>query len=319
VSGASATGRFSYVVSDSGGTANGGRDRIAETITIQVSLGVNSHPALSRFLRAYNPTADYHFFTTNPSEFAAAIRGGYVDENTGRTGFSLIESADDRAVPVYRLYNFGTGRHYYTTNSAERDYLIGLVPQSSPDYGKRGWRNEGSEGLIYPTAQPGTIEVFRLYNRASGVHLYVESAAIRDAVLRSAPNIWEQHDSLGFAFFAPAGAAATAAPSFAAAEGDSGASLAVDISPAISTSEPQEFSWLLDSGPDVPVGLIGPSISGESPVAPDSRSGSIDEASGDFGLDSSTDGPVETEDPNLDHLWTQITKSLTFGELLDIV
>lgn len=157
-------------------------------------------PPAARLLRAYNPRADYHFFTTSFVEFANAVQnGGYRDETSGMGGFDVISTAGPGRVALHRLYSpggitsentqRGLQHHYYTANDGERDFLVSL-----------GWIFERDEGYIYNTRVAGTSEVFRLYNRNSGVHLYTENASVKDSILAQFPGTWVQHNSVGFAF-----------------------------------------------------------------------------------------------------------------------
>jgi hypothetical protein len=141
-----------------------------------------------RFQRAYNPNADYHFFTTSAPEFNNAVSAGYLDETTGQPGFSVVSDYVAGTALIHRLYNLTTGRHYYTVSAGERDSLVRI-----------GWRFEKDEGFMSVGLAAGLTEVFRLYNRNSGVHLYTENAGAKDVILASFPGIWEQHTSLGFA------------------------------------------------------------------------------------------------------------------------
>jgi hypothetical protein len=125
------------------------------------------------------------------------------------------------------MYNLQTGRHYYTTNKAERDFLLALVPAplTGSDNRTVGWRYEGEAGHLFPSQQPGSVELFRLYNNISGTHLYTDNPTVRDAVLAipgppGNPDPWELHSSVGWAFFSPgsstSNASAFAAPAMAA-------------------------------------------------------------------------------------------------------
>ena len=173
--------------------------------------GSNDHsgeqPGHVRFYRAYNPTVGSHFFTASQAEFESALRGGYRDETTSASGFEILAEPADGAVPLYRLYNLQTGRHYYTANALERDYLVGLVPapESGPDTRTTGWRDEGIAGYIYTGDVAGTTPIYRLYNSQTGSHLFTENAAVRDAVLGipgadGQPHPWQDHGVIGRAF-----------------------------------------------------------------------------------------------------------------------
>lgn len=186
----------------------------AATATPITGIWSTASTATATFLRAYNPTADYHFFTTNPVEFANAVNHGYIDESAGHSGFSVYIDAVPGTRPIHRLYNLNTGRHYYTTSNGERDYLVSLS----------GWRFERDEGYLFPSATSGATEVFRLYNTLSGAHLYTTNAAMKDAILAltsgdSGAHPWARHSSLGYAFqVAPS--SATAMPASAPVTGD---------------------------------------------------------------------------------------------------
>jgi peroxidase len=184
--------------------------------TINGSGDANEHPSKVRFYRAYNPTVGSHFFTASQAEFENSIRGGYQDESTNTDGFEILAVQEPGTVALYRLYNLQTGRHYYTSNAAEADFLEALVPAptAGPDTRTTGWRNEGVAGYVFASDTPGTTPVFRLYNSLSGSHLFTESAAVRDAVL-SIPGAtgqahpWQDHGVVGRAFAVTGTAAGT--------------------------------------------------------------------------------------------------------------
>jgi hypothetical protein len=88
----------------------------------------------------------------------------------------------------------------------ERDILVSMVPPpaSGPDTRTTGWRDEGIEGYMYATPQPGATAVFRLYNTDSGVHLYTHNSTVREAVLAitepgTGRRPWERHSDFGYA------------------------------------------------------------------------------------------------------------------------
>lgn len=164
-------------------------------------------PAVTRTYRAFNPNANFHFFTTSFPEFAATIAAGYRDESSGQDGFAVMPSQSPGSVPVFRVYNLALGYHYYTINQAERDFLVNLVPAplSGPDTRTTGWRDEGSIGFIPSSSTTGATTIYRLYNNDSGVHLLTHNPAVRDAVLAiteagTGRRPWVQHSHFGFAF-----------------------------------------------------------------------------------------------------------------------
>jgi hypothetical protein len=159
-----------------------------------VSATVNFNFFLGRFYRSFNPNADYHFFTTSRNEFEVTVRNGLRDETSQNAGVAVFLSAGTNITAIHRLRNPNTGRHYYTANTGERDFLIA-----------RKWIYEKDEGFVSTVQQPGMIPVNRMYNNNSGVHLYVESDSQRDAILARYPGIWESHGILGFGFPVPGG------------------------------------------------------------------------------------------------------------------
>lgn len=144
-----------------------------------------------RMYRAYNIERDFHFFTQNRLEFQSAVAAGWRDENTGQKGFSVTQEVLPSTQLLNRVYNPNKGSHYYTLDTNERDALVNA-----------GWVSEGTVGRLFTTQVPGTTELFRLYNRNSGVHLFTIEASVKNAILASFPGIWEQHASVGFAFYA---------------------------------------------------------------------------------------------------------------------
>jgi hypothetical protein len=183
--------------SDSGGAAMQTRE-----FAVPAPGGAELAAEHDAFYRAYNPNADYHFFTTSRVEFDNAIRNGYLDETAGRTGLYVSNLPQPGLSPIYRMYNLQTGRHYYTLSSFERDSLVNIVrpPAVGPDTRTVGWRYEKIEGYIRSGGgTSGTTEVYRLYNNNSGVHLFVENPAVKDLILSRFPGVWVQHSSFGFA------------------------------------------------------------------------------------------------------------------------
>lgn len=168
-------------------------------------LGESSVPVPAstavRFHRLFNITANTHFFTSNQAEAEFAIRAGLRDETTGRAGISVATTSAADRTPLYRLYNLQTGTHYYTTNAAERESLVALVPPPpGPDTRTSGWRFEGEVGFVFPNATANTALVQRLYNTASGTHLFTENASVATSVLLL-PG-WERHSPLAYFFTA---------------------------------------------------------------------------------------------------------------------
>lgn len=180
------------------------------------TINVTQVPKAFPMFRAFNTQANYHFYTSRQAEFDGALRAGYRDERSSQNSFQVLQQQVTGASPLYRLYNFQTGRHYYTVSLPERDFLASLVPTTSPNFGKVGWRVEPSEGFLYPASAPNTVEIYRLYNTQTGAHLFTPSLSERTSILTRFPGIWVQHSSLGFGFVAPASSAGASAASAAA-------------------------------------------------------------------------------------------------------
>jgi ELWxxDGT repeat protein len=180
------------------------------------TINVTQVPKAFPMFRAFNVGANYHFYTTRQAEFQNALNGGYRDERSSQNSFQVLQQQVTGASPLYRLYNFQTGRHYYTVSLPERDSLVAIVPTNNPNFGKVGWRSEPAEGFLYPVAAPNTVEIFRLYNTQTGAHLFTPSVSEMSSILSRFPGIWVQHSSLGFGFVAPANSAGASAASAAA-------------------------------------------------------------------------------------------------------
>ena len=92
-------------------------------------------------------------------------------------------------VPVYRFFNGGTGAHFFTTSTTERDNVINNVPAFS------------YEGPAFHTSNitiVGLSPVHRFYNSQTGVHFYTISEAERANVVANLPQFTYE----GIAYYA---------------------------------------------------------------------------------------------------------------------
>lgn len=182
-----------------------------------------------RMYRTYNPADEYHFFTISQAEFNFVVNVlHFTDESTNNAGFAVLTGPVANATSIHRLYDPNNGEHYYTTNNAERDFLIA-----------HGWNNENEEGAIYTSQQPGTTEIYMLYNNISGEHLFTESAATMDTILNQFPGIWVQQTSLGYGYAVPAPTASsqpTSAPESATLSPLAAAETSPALPPAAATA-----------------------------------------------------------------------------------
>jgi uncharacterized delta-60 repeat protein len=142
----------------------------------------------SRLGRVYNRERDAHFFTTSREERDRFVAAGLRDESETTVGFGIPTEPIPETTRVYRLYDWQSGQRYLTRHAAERDHLLSL-----------GWRQEPFEGYIYTERRVGTTEVFMLYNRRSGSHLYLDNTDAARQIVAMFPTEWERHASLGFA------------------------------------------------------------------------------------------------------------------------
>jgi uncharacterized delta-60 repeat protein len=209
----------------------------ANAVTINIDV-----TTITRYLRAYNPQTDHHFFTMSPGEFTNAVTVlGYRDETAGNAGFAVVNgfALYGYFSAVHRLYNPNNNRHYYTANSLERDVLVSL-----------GYRYEKDEGGVFNQQLPGMVTIFRLYNYNSGSHLLVESAAQRDSILAQFPGIWVRHADFGFAFVVSAGSAQARGAAV---------SRAIQLAPSLSSADVTGSQFnLTATHSEVQPGLIRP-------------------------------------------------------------
>lgn len=255
-----------------------------------------------RLLRAYNPNAAYHFFTTSVAEFNNAVAHGYRDETTGRAGFAVLDTPQAGVTALHRLRNPNTGKHYYTPNTGEKDFLVGL-----------GWRYEKDEGFI-PTVQlANSTEIYKLYNNISGTHLYTENAGTRDAILAQFPGIWVPNTSLGFGF--PVAASSTPPSGGGGSSSGGGTGLRAVAAPVVaqavsSVNDAVANDDLSRTGADQ--GLAEVVTHGDS-YASSADSASIGTASANDGSAPATESTVES----LDNFWNDLGQALTNGSGLN--
>lgn len=86
------------------------------------------------------------------------------------------------ATPVYRFWSDRLQGHFYTISEFERDKVIRTWPET--------WTYEGSRYDAFKTQQPGTVPLYRFWSERLGGHFYTVSAAERDRVIRTWPDVW---------------------------------------------------------------------------------------------------------------------------------
>ena len=80
----------------------------------------------------------------------------------------LISQVVDSSGAVYRVYNPNSGKHHYTSDVSERDYLVSL-----------GWKNEG---IAWEAGSK--VPVYRVYNPNSGLHFFTSSLSEKNNLVK---------------------------------------------------------------------------------------------------------------------------------------
>ncbi|MBT1172706.1 alkaline phosphatase [Bifidobacterium sp. MA2] len=122
--------------------------------------------------RAFNPNetrGGSHLYTTSYDEYSALVRAGWTGE-----GEQFQTTNDEKAKPVYRLYNQNDGSHHYTLSEKEKNNLV-----------KAGWKYEK---IAWYVTDDAPDSVFRIYNRNSGEHVLTLSKAEVNAAVKAGWN-----------------------------------------------------------------------------------------------------------------------------------
>lgn len=130
--------------------------------------------------RLYHAGAKQHFITASADEAAALSKPGTGYSNEGSKFYSA-NSADQGVVDVYRLFDKQLGKHFYTTSTQERDWL--LTQTRTVDFKKQNvWINEGTAFKAYGADYGPQEAVYRLFNPKTGDHLFTSSVAEKNAL-----------------------------------------------------------------------------------------------------------------------------------------
>jgi hypothetical protein len=127
---------------------------------------------LPQVQRLYNPATNTHFYSALQCEINMLTQkyGFRVDGAAFNVSFSPSLS-----IPVYRLYNVGAQRHFWTTSPAERDATI-----------RAGFQYEGAAFTVLdPASGVPAAPVYRLYNPASRAHFWTLYPSEADSVARN--------------------------------------------------------------------------------------------------------------------------------------
>ncbi|MDO4623528.1 MAG: hypothetical protein Q4B22_11315 [Eubacteriales bacterium] len=128
---------------------------------------------------------------------AAGTEAGYTGDTCCSTCGTVLEkgkvipAVKPKTQPMYRLYNPGSGEHFYTASAGEKEYLV-----------KAGWKYEGV-GWNAPVTSK--TPVYRLYNSKVGDHHYTTSASERNMLAANGWTYekicWYSDDARGIALY----------------------------------------------------------------------------------------------------------------------
>ena len=129
--------------------------------------------SLAPFYRYFRKNGDLgdHFYTLDAEEIGTIEIG-----RTGKHGYAyegveckIHRSKVENSYPLYRYVKDSIMDHFYTLSSDE----IGTVTPG--EVGKHGYKSEGVAGYCFITQYPGTIPLYRYWDRVSGDHFYTTS------------------------------------------------------------------------------------------------------------------------------------------------
>jgi hypothetical protein len=135
--------------------------------------------------RFWSPVLETYFFTTCAEEKQTLI-DQYPNVWTfeGIAYFTVSDSRDPNAVPVYRFWSPVLSSHFYTISEDEKDMLLRNFPEV--------WTLEGTAFYAFPEGRqpPETCPVYRFWSAALGCHFYTISEGERDNLVRSFSRVW---------------------------------------------------------------------------------------------------------------------------------
>jgi hypothetical protein len=140
-----------------------------------------------KFFRMRNPNTGVRFHTTSRGEAENVAREGWLDE-TSTAKICVFPTQPNLAAmaPVNRLYNLGTGYHFYTTNSfealanAQRGWIwekgvpAGTERSIVPPSSEEAWVAYENQGQRFKEERLKPIYRFNSLDR--GYHLYTSDA-----------------------------------------------------------------------------------------------------------------------------------------------
>ena len=140
--------------------------------------------------RFFNTVAQGHFFTTDPAErdFVLNTLPQFTPEGVGFEALPADTEAEG-ATDVFRFFNTVAQGHFFTTDPAERDFVLSTLPQFS---------FEGNRFDAFDDQVEGSVPVFRFFNTVAQGHFFTTDPAERDFVQNNLP----QYAFEGIGFYA---------------------------------------------------------------------------------------------------------------------
>lgn len=90
---------------------------------------------------------------------------------------NAMATSENGLFNVYRFFNTATGAHFFTSNEAEKDFVIATMPQFR--FEGNSFDSNAAEGAL------GSTPVYRLYNLATNVHFYTANKSEKDFLVSS--------------------------------------------------------------------------------------------------------------------------------------
>jgi hypothetical protein len=137
-----------------------------------------------------------HVFTIDPNE-AQWLIDNYSDVWIPEgIPFNVLplDTANANAQPVYRFWAVGTGSHFYTIDTAERDQII----QDWPEY----WIYEGPVFAAFPEGQApaDAYPVYRFWYNGQADHFYTMDEGEKQWLIDNYSNVWVYEDIAFYAY-----------------------------------------------------------------------------------------------------------------------
>ncbi|CAN5205773.1 hypothetical protein BH09ACT1_BH09ACT1_02170 [soil metagenome] len=137
--------------------------------------------------RFWSPTLHSHFYTISAVEKDTILKTYPIRIwSFEGAAFRAYTTQAPGTVPLYRFWSSRLGDHFYTTNAAERDYIIG-------HYDHATWNYEGVAYYVFPNDSPysGTLTVARFWSPDLQTHFYTSNATERDGIIATYPtHVW---------------------------------------------------------------------------------------------------------------------------------